>query len=52
MSGAVVGEIIARIVTGVWREKYGFPPVLISPGEVATFSTVQSEAASRLDVLP
>lgn len=25
MSGAVVGEIVARIVTGVWREKYGFP---------------------------
>ncbi|MGP1666674.1 MAG: hypothetical protein ACTS5I_12335 [Rhodanobacter sp.] len=30
MSGAVVGEIIARIVTGVWREKYGFPPPLIA----------------------
>jgi hypothetical protein len=30
MSGAVVGEIIARLVTGVWREKYGFPPPLIS----------------------
>ena len=30
MSGAVVGEIIARLVTGVWREKYGFPPLLIS----------------------
>ena len=31
MSGAVVGEIIARIVTGVWREKYGFPPPLTAP---------------------
>ena len=30
MSGAVVGEIVARIVTGVWREKYGFPPPLIA----------------------
>ena len=30
MSGAVVGEIVARIVTGVWREKYGFPPPLTS----------------------
>jgi VanZ family protein len=24
MSGAVVGEIVARVVTGVWREKYGW----------------------------
>jgi hypothetical protein len=30
MSGAVVGEIVARIVTGVWREKYGFPAPLIA----------------------
>ena len=29
MSGAVAGEILARIITGVWREKYGFPPPLI-----------------------
>ena len=52
ISGAVAGEIIARLVTGVWREKYGFPRVSIAPGEVATFSTVQSAAASRIDVLP
>ena len=25
MSGAVIGEIMARIITGVWQEKYGFP---------------------------
>ena len=28
MWGAVSGEIVARLVTGVWREKYGFPPPL------------------------
>ena len=33
ISGAVVGEIVARLITGVWREKYGFPPPLIAPVE-------------------
>jgi VanZ family protein len=37
MSGALVGEVIARLVTGVWREKYGFPPPLIS-GPTSTTS--------------
>jgi hypothetical protein len=36
MSGAVVGEIIARLVTGVWRERYGFPPRLIRKPASAT----------------
>ena len=36
MSGAVVGEIIARLVTGVWREKYGFPPPLTAPNADTT----------------
>ena len=34
MSGAVVGEIIARLTTGMWREKYGFPPPLMATIEV------------------
>jgi VanZ family protein len=36
MSGAVVGEIIARLVNGAWREKYGFPPTLIAPVDAMT----------------
>ena len=51
ISGAVVGQIIARLITGVWREKYGFPPASIASGEVATLSTGQSVAASRLHLL-
>lgn len=35
MTGAVVGEIIARLTTGLWREKYGFPPPLIAPESVS-----------------
>lgn len=31
MWGAVSGEIVARLVTGVWLERYGFPPPLIAP---------------------
>lgn len=31
MWGAVSGEIVARLITGVWREKYGFPPPLGAP---------------------
>jgi VanZ family protein len=46
MSGAVVGEIIARLVTGVWREKYGFPPPLIAPIPATTHSPCQSVSAS------
>lgn len=36
MSGAVIGEIIARLVTGVWGERFVFPPPLIAPVESAT----------------
>ena len=46
MSGAVVGEIIARIVTGVWREKYGFPPRLIHTTPGTTSPRAQSELPS------
>lgn len=42
MSGAVVGEIIARLVTGVWREKYGFPPPLIATVQAPTSPPCQS----------
>lgn len=32
-SGAVAGEIIARLSTGSWRERYGFPPAITpAPG--------------------
>jgi hypothetical protein len=31
MAGAVVGEIAARLATGVWLKKYGFPDSLVSP---------------------
>jgi hypothetical protein len=30
MAGAVMGEIIARLATGVWRKKYGFPDSIIA----------------------
>lgn len=30
MGGAVMGEIVARLATGVWRKKYGFPDLFIS----------------------
>ena len=46
MSGAVVGEIIARIATGVWREKYGFPPPLIAEGPGTTSPPCQSVSPS------
>ena len=46
MSGAVVGEIFARIVTGVWREKYGFPPPLIAEGPGTTSPPCQSVSPS------
>ncbi len=42
MSGAVVGEIIARLITGAWREKYGFPPPLIAPISATPRSPCQS----------
>ena len=29
MAGAVAGEIVARVVTGLWREKYGFPKSIL-----------------------
>ena len=41
MSGAVVGEIIARVVTGVWREKYG-PPTLTATTPDTTSPPCQS----------
>lgn len=46
MSGAVVGEIVARIVTGVWREKYGFPPPLIATTPGTTSSPCHSVSPS------
>ena len=46
MSGAVAGEIVARIVTGVWREKYGFPPRLIDTLPGSTPPPAQSELPS------
>ena len=30
MAGAVTGEIAARLATGVWRKKYGFPASFVS----------------------
>lgn len=29
MAGAVAGEIAARLVTGLWRERYGFPSSIL-----------------------
>ena len=46
MSGAVVGEIIARLITGVWREKYGFPPPLIAAEPGTTSPPCQSVSPS------
>ena len=46
MSGAVVGEIVARIVTGVWREKYGFPPPLTATMPGTTSPSCQSISPS------
>ena len=31
MSGAVAGEIVARLATGAWRDRYGFPRLLTGP---------------------
>ena len=28
MCGAVAGEIVARLATGAWRDRFGFPPSL------------------------
>ena len=46
VSGAVVGEIMARLITGVWREKYGFPPPLIAPVSATTSEPCQSVSPS------
>ena len=46
MFGAVVGEIVARIVTGVWREKYGFPPPLAATMPGTTSPPCQSVSPS------
>jgi VanZ family protein len=46
VSGAVVGEIVARIATGVWREKYGFPPPLIATEPGTTSPPCQSVSPS------
>ena len=46
MSGAVVGEIIARISTGVWREKYGFPSPLIVTETSASSVSCESRPPS------
>ena len=40
MTGAVVGEIVARLATGVWRKKYGFPGSIVS----ARMPSIPSEA--------
>ena len=40
MAGAVMGEIVARLATGVWRKKYGFPGSFVS----ARLPSIPSEA--------
>ena len=40
MAGAVTGEIVARLATGVWRKKYGFPDAFVP----APISSIPSEA--------
>ena len=40
MAGAVMGEIVARLATGVWRKKYGFPDAFVP----APISSIPSEA--------
>ena len=40
MAGAVMGEIVARLATGVWRKKYGFPDSFVS----AQLPNIASEA--------
>jgi VanZ family protein len=46
MAGAVVGEIIARLITGVWREKYGFLAPLTASGPTTASSPCQSVSPS------
>lgn len=43
MTGAVVGEVIARLVTGIWQERYGFP------GSLGTETSELEGAASPND---
>jgi hypothetical protein len=45
MTGAVMGEIVARLATGVWRKKYGFPDSIVS----AQMPGISSEAPQAAD---
>ena len=47
MSGAVAGEIIARLVTGAWRDKYGFPPSLTALPAVDAVPTLPCPTAKN-----
>ena len=46
MWGAIVGEIVARLISGSWRERYGFPALLIARAPGPTSPPCQSVSPS------
>jgi VanZ family protein len=36
MCGAIVGEVVARLISGSWRERLGLPALLIAPARCTT----------------